>query len=52
MEQLIQWIDEFVTACGIQLPSGKHPQGEFAQAIFGYNHGMGAGDLAGDPIYF
>jgi len=50
MEQLVRRIDEFVTACGIQPPFEKHARGDFAQAVFGYNHGMGAGEQAGKPI--
>lgn len=44
MERFVRQIDNFVTACNIQAPSKKHARGAFAQAIFGYNHGMGAGD--------
>ena len=50
MEQLVREIDEFVAACGIQPPAEKHGRGDFAQAVFGYNHGMGAGEQAGKPI--
>lgn len=49
MERLVRRIDDFVTACGIQLPSEKHARGSFAQTLFGYNHGMGAGKQAGKP---
>lgn len=49
MEQLVRQIDEFVTACGIQPPSEAHARGDFAQALFGYNHGMGAGKQVGKP---
>jgi hypothetical protein len=50
MEQLVRRIDEFVTACGIQPSFEKHARGDFAQALFGYNHGMGAGKQASSPF--
>jgi hypothetical protein len=50
MEQLVRRIDEFVTACGIQPALENHARGDFAQVMFGYNHGMGAGNQASKPI--
>jgi len=50
MERLVRRIDEFVTACDIQPPSETHTRGDFAQALFGYNHGRGAGKQAGKPV--
>jgi hypothetical protein len=49
MELLVRQIDRFVTSCGagIKLPAQTHKRGRFAQAITGYSHGMGAGDLVG-----
>lgn len=55
IEQLVWWIDKFITACGdVKLPSEKekHPQGHFAQPCFGYNHEMGAGNQAGKAIFY
>jgi hypothetical protein len=43
MERLVRRIDRFVMACGIQQPANQHARGSFAQAIIGYNHGMGEG---------
>jgi hypothetical protein len=48
MERLVRRIDEFITACGVQSPSERHARGDFAQVLFGYNHGMGAGNQAGN----
>lgn len=58
MEQLVQRIDEFITACGdVKPPSEEEklkcppPRGGFAQVRFSYNHCMGAGNQAGEAIF-
>ncbi len=44
MERFVRQIDEFVRACKMKLPPTQGLRGSFAQAIFGYNHGMGEGN--------
>lgn len=44
MERLVQRIDAFANACRVRVPEMKHKRGAFAQAILGYNHGIGEGD--------
>jgi hypothetical protein len=44
MERFVRQIDEFVQACKMKLLPTQHLRGSFAQAIFGYNHGMGEGN--------
>jgi hypothetical protein len=52
MARFVCHVDKFVMACGIQQPSAQHPRGAFAQAIFGYNHGMGEGNNVGQLVFF